>query len=213
MVPVLLSLEHQPEYRRTGIGMFPEIVIADHPCHFGSNRIFRCDVAGNDPGAADRGIDVEEVDYLLDLPDLLVTPAVVVPPLHLPAVLFCLCRDGLRLAVVPEIRDREQVAFPLAGRHKGEERGKFSHRTPDGEDAVRTKLHPVDSIRSHGIEVIVRQVDYMCSAAFYRVCKSGIILTSIRERHWLILSSRHIKKNGNERGKDGHGPGEEQIIY
>jgi hypothetical protein len=38
----------------------------------------------------------------------------------------------------------------------------------------------MDSISSHGIEIIVRQVDYMCSAAFYRTGKAGIILIGTR---------------------------------
>jgi hypothetical protein len=71
----------------------------------------------------------------------------------------------------------------------------------------------VDSIGSHGIKVVMRQVHHMRSAAFYRTCKAGIILTGTGRRHWLILSSQRIKMNGQERIWDAFQGGSEQIIY
>ena len=38
MVPVFLSLEYLPQNRRPGIGMFPEVVIADYPGNLGCYR-------------------------------------------------------------------------------------------------------------------------------------------------------------------------------
>jgi hypothetical protein len=69
------------------------------------------------------------------------------------------------------------------------------------------------SIRSHGIEIIVRKVDHVRSAAFYRVCKAGVILTGTRGRHWLILSLQDIKKNASWPGGGWQDTGIHRIIY
>jgi len=126
---------------------------------------------------------VEQRNRALDFCDLVVPPPVVIPPLDLPAVCGGLLCDRFYFAVIPEIRDGEQVAFSLAGRGKRKEPGKFSHRTPDGKHAVRAKLHPVNGICSHGIEIIVREVDDMRSPAFYCIQKTAVLAaaTCIRE--------------------------------
>jgi len=54
----------------------------------------------------------------------------------------------------------------------------------------------------------MRQVDHVRSAAFYRTGKTGIIVTGMGERHWLILSLPGIKINGQVPLR-----GNEQIIY
>ena len=169
MVAVLLSLEHLPEHRRAGIGMFPEIVIADYPGNFNCYWIIRCKIAGNDSGAADRCVDMEQCNYPLNLFDLVIPPAVMIPPLYVPAVCLCLVCDRFSIPVIPEIRDREEVSFPLAGSNKREECRKFSYRTPDRKYAFVAVLHAVDGISSYGIKIIMGQVDNMCGAALYSI--------------------------------------------
>jgi hypothetical protein len=71
----------------------------------------------------------------------------------------------------------------------------------------------VYSISSYGVKVIVRQMDDMRSAAFYCACKTGIVLDGTRERHWLILPSQRIKKNGQDNGWPAFHEDGEQIIY
>ncbi len=55
--PVLFALEHLTQNCGTGIGMFPEIIIAYYPGDLFRGGIFRCQVAGNYPAGADRGIN------------------------------------------------------------------------------------------------------------------------------------------------------------
>src|SRR5512136_18250 len=54
----------------------------------------------------------------------------------------------------------------------------------------------------------MRQVDHVGGAAFDGTDKPGILITCIRERHWLILPSQDIKINAHGRGRDRQGPGE-----
>ena len=68
-----------------------------------------------------------------------------------------------------------------------------------GESAQTARRILQSELRSNGVEVIVSQVDDMCSTAFNRACKSGIIPTHTGEWHWLILSLQRIKMNGKRR--------------
>src|SRR5208337_3125385 len=144
MLPVFLSLEYLPQDRRPGIGMLPEVIIANHPGNLGCHRVLRYKIPGNDPGRTDISIDMEEGDLFFDPCDLLLTPAVVVPPLDHPAIRPCLRRHGSCVPVEPEVRYREHVAFARTGRNQGEKAGKFPYRAPDCKHAIFPELYPVD---------------------------------------------------------------------
>ncbi len=164
MVPVLLSLEDLPENSGAGVGMFPEIVIADNTGDFRCRCIPRHEVAGNDPGCADLGIDAEKRNRGTDRGHLLLAPAVMVPPFDHPAVFLRFLCQRIRPFLEPDVGDRERVPFPGRRRDKGEECNKFPDRTPDRKYAVFTVFHPVDGIGPYCIEVVVRQVDDMCGS-------------------------------------------------
>ncbi len=194
VLPAALPHHHLAEHLRPGVLVLPEVVVADDPRNLLRHGVAGGKVACDDPGGADGDVDVEEARLLLDGPDLLVLPAVVVAPLDPPPVRPGLGEPLLDALLVADIRYAEEVAPSRRAGHGIEEGEKLADRRPDGEDLP--VLPAVYGIAADGVEVVMREVHdglRPSGERLHQVRAPGIRLV-ISPAHWLYIGVRCDKQ-------------------